>query len=80
MTRPATRTAAPKSPQPAISGFPLSTRESTKTGSYPHLTAVIHRLFHSLSTGSVRKPENAQPLAPNAIKLGLSSVFRVLTQ
>jgi hypothetical protein len=30
--------------------FPVSTRCPQKSGSYPHVTAVIHRLMHSLLT------------------------------
>ena len=43
-----------KSPQPShfrFSRYPR--RNPRKTGSYPHLTAVIHGLVHSLSTGSL---------------------------
>jgi len=43
-----------KSPQPShfrFSRYPQ--RNPRKTGSYPHLTAVIHGLVHSLSTGSL---------------------------
>ncbi len=40
---------------PAVSKFrvsPLSTRYAQKAGSYPHLTVVIHRLAHSMSTSN----------------------------
>ena len=43
-----------KSPRPShfrFSRYPQ--RNPRKTGSYPHLTAVIHGLVHSLSTGSL---------------------------
>jgi hypothetical protein len=34
-----------------ILSFSLSTRSPQNAGGYPHMTAVIHRLMHSSSTG-----------------------------